>query len=48
MMWFQFGGSKVGRLYLECIDKPTGWKLAAKFKGEFPSHFTAVFINGGA
>ena len=48
MMWFQFGGSKIGRMYLESPEKPQNWKLAAKYKGEFASHFTAVFINGGA
>ena len=50
MQWFEFGGNKVGRLYIEgpeALEFPK-WRLVAKFKGEFPCHFTLVYVNGGA
>lgn len=50
MLWFEFGGSKIGRLYLEgpeLVEFPN-WRLIAKYKGEFACHFTTVFLNGGA
>lgn len=50
MQWFEFGGNKVGRLYIEGPDAEEfpKWRLVAKFKGDFPCHFTLVYINGGA
>ena len=50
MLWFEFGGNKIGRLYVEgaeAVEFPN-WRLIAKYKGEFACHFTTVFINGGA
>jgi hypothetical protein len=50
MFWFEFGGSKIGRLYLEGpeAEEYSKWRLIAQYKGEFPCHFTTVFVNGGA
>ena len=50
MQWFEFGGNKIGRLYIEGPDAEEfpKWRLIAKFKGEFPCHFTLVYVNGGA
>ena len=50
MNWFEFGGNKIGRLFIEGPDAEEfpKWRLVAKFKGEFPCHFTLVFINVGA
>jgi hypothetical protein len=50
MHWFEFGGNKIGRLYVEGpeAEEFPKWRLVAKFKGEFPCHFTLVFVNGGA
>jgi hypothetical protein len=50
MLWFEFGGNKIGRLYLEGAEQQefSNWRLIAKYKGEFPCHFTAVYVNGGA
>jgi len=50
MNWFEFGGNKIGRLFIEGpeAEEFPKWKLVAKFKGEFPCHFTLVFINAGA
>ena len=50
MLWFEFGGSKIGRLMIEGpeAEEFPKWRLIAKFKGEFPCHFTLVYINGGA
>ena len=50
MLWFEFGGNKIGRLYVEGpeAEEFPKWRLIAKFKGEFPCHFTLVYINGGA
>ena len=50
IFWFEFGGNKIGRLYIEgqeAEDFPK-WRLIAKFKGEFQCHFTIVLINGGS
>jgi hypothetical protein len=50
MYWFEFGGNKIGRLFLEGVEAEEfpKWRLIAKYKGEFPCHFTCVFVNGGA
>ena len=50
MYWFEFGGNKIGRLFLEGAEAEEypKWRLIAKYKGEFPCHFTCVYINGGA
>ena len=50
MMWFEFGGNKIGRLFIEGPDQEEfpKWRLVAKYKGEFPCHFTTVFVHGGA
>ena len=40
--WFEFGGNKIGRLYLEGAEAEEfpKWRLVAKYKHEFPCHFT--------
>lgn len=50
MFWFEFGGNKIGRLFVEGpeAEEFPKWRLIAKYKGEFPCHFTLVYINGGA
>ena len=50
VQWFQFGGNKIGRLYLEGPDSLEfpKWRLISKCKGEFACHLTLVYINGGA
>ena len=50
MFWFEFGGNKIGRLFVEGAEAEEfpKWRLIAKFKGEFPCHFTCVYVNGGA
>ena len=50
MHWFEFGGNKIGRLYMEGqeAEEFPKWRLIAKYKGEFPCHFSLVYINGGA
>ena len=50
MFWYEFGGNKIGRLYIEGqeAEEFPKWRLTSKFKGEFPCHFSLVFINGGA
>lgn len=50
MYWFEFGGNKIGRLFIEGpeAEEFPKWRLIAKYKGEFPCHFTQVYINGGA
>mmetsp|Transcript_3715 Transcript_3715/g.5601 ORF Transcript_3715/g.5601 Transcript_3715/m.5601 type:complete len:191 (+) Transcript_3715:1299-1871(+) len=49
MFWFEFGGNKIGRLFVEGAEAEEfpKWRLTAKFKGEFPCHFALVYINGG-
>lgn len=50
MMWYEFGGNKIGRLFIEGPDSEEfpKWRLVAKYKGEFACHFTTIYINGGA
>jgi hypothetical protein len=50
MFWYEFGGNKIGRLYIEGPDAEEfpKWRLISKYKGEFPCHFTLVYINAGA
>ena len=50
MFWFEFGGNKIGKLFVEGVeaDEFPKWRLIAKYKGEFPCHFTCVYVNGGA
>lgn len=50
MHWFEYGGNKIGRHYIEGPESEEfpKWRLTSKFKGEFPCHLTMVFINGGA
>lgn len=50
MHWFEYGGNKIGRHYIEGpeAEEFPKWRLTSKFKGEFPCHITLVFINGGA
>ena len=50
MMWYEAGGNKIGRLYIEGPDSEEfpKWRLVAKYKGEFACHFTTVYVNGGA
>ena len=49
MFWYEFGGNKIGRLYVEGpeADEFPNWRLVAKYKGEFPCHFTLVQVTGG-
>lgn len=49
MFWFEFGGNKIGRLYIEGPEQEEfpKWRLIAKYRGEFPCHFTTLYINGG-
>ena len=49
MFWFEFGGNKIGRLYVEGPEQEEfpKWRLIAKYCGEFPCHFTTLYINGG-
>ena len=49
MFWFEFGGNKIGRLYVEGPEQEEfpKWRLIAKYRGEFPCHFTTLYINGG-
>jgi len=37
IFWFEFGGNKIGRLYIEGqeAEEFPKWRLIAKFKGEF-------------
>lgn len=50
MLWFEFGGSKIGKLHVDGgeAQEYSSWRLVAKYKGEFACHFTTVFVNGGA
>lgn len=50
MFWYEFGGNKIGRLFIEGpeAEEFPKWRLISKYKGEFPCHFTLVYINGGA
>ena len=50
MFWYEFGGNKIGRLFVEGAEAEEfpKWRLIAKYKGEFPCHFTCVYVNGGA
>mmetsp|Transcript_12506 Transcript_12506/g.12274 ORF Transcript_12506/g.12274 Transcript_12506/m.12274 type:complete len:180 (-) Transcript_12506:752-1291(-) len=49
MFWFEFGGNKIGRLFIEGpeAEEFPKWRLIAKYKSEFGCHFTLVYINGG-
>lgn len=49
MFWYEFGGNKIGRLYIEGPEQEEfpKWRLIAKYRGEFPCHFTTLYINGG-
>jgi len=47
MIWCEYGGSQIGRLYFEgteAEDFPK-WRLIAKYKNDFPAHFTMVYVN---
>jgi len=50
MFWYEFGGNKIGRLYIEGpeAEEFPKWRLISKYKGEFPCHFTLVYVNPGA
>ena len=49
MLWFEFGGNKIGKLHVEGEGTDySSWRLIAKYKSEFACHFTSVFVNGGA
>lgn len=50
MHWFEFGGNKIGRLYIEGpeAEEFPKWRLISKYKGEFPCHFTLAYVNPGA
>lgn len=50
MHWFEFGGNKIGRLYVEGpeAEEFPKWRLISKYKGEFPCHFTLIYVNPGA
>ncbi len=50
MYWFEFGGNKIGRLYIEGpeAEEFPKWRLVGKYKNEFPCHFTLIYVNGGA
>ena len=45
--WFEYGGNKIGRLYLEGsqAEEFPKWRLIAKFRLEFPSHFAIVYAQ---
>ena len=47
--WFEFGGNKIGRLFIEGpeAEEFPKWRLIAKYKNEFPCHFVQVYIGGG-
>ncbi len=49
MHWFEFGGNKIGRLFIEGpeAEEFPKWRLIAKYKAEFGCHFTLVYVNGG-
>ncbi len=49
MFWYEHGGNKIGRLYIEGpeADEFPKWRLIGKYKNEFPPHMTIVFINHG-
>jgi hypothetical protein len=48
MQWFELGGNKIGRLYIEGQDAEEFPKSRpiAKFKGEFECHLILVYVNG--
>ena len=50
MFWFEFGGNKIGRLYIEgeSATEHPNWRLVAKYKNEYACHLSIVFVNGGA
>jgi hypothetical protein len=49
-LWFEFGGNKIGRQYVEgsqLVEFPN-WRLIAKYRNEFPCHMSICAVNGGA
>lgn len=50
MYWYESGGNKIGRLFIEGpeAEEFPKWRLIAKYKGEFACHFSLVYVNGGA
>ena len=49
VFWFEYGGNKIGRLFLEGpeAEEFPKWRLIGKYKLEFPPHITLVFVNPG-
>jgi hypothetical protein len=46
MLWFEFGGSKIGRIFLDGQAEETPkWRLIGKYKYDFACHFTLVYVN---
>ncbi len=41
--WFEYGGNTIAKFYINKEDAK--WKLIGKYKTEFPSHFTIIFID---
>ena len=41
--WCEYGGNTIGKYYVSKED--TKWKQIGKYKSEFPSHFSLVYIN---
>lgn len=41
--WFEYGGNMIAKYYSN--KENSKWKLTAKYKSEFPSHFTIVYID---
>jgi hypothetical protein len=47
MFWYEYGGAKIGRLYLEgqLAEEFPKWRLIGKYKYEFPCHFSLLFVS---
>jgi len=41
--WFEYGGNTIAKFYINKED--VKWKLIGKYKNEFPSHFSLIFID---
>jgi len=41
--WFEYGGNMIAKYYSN--KENSKWKLTAKYKSEFPSHFVMIYID---
>ena len=41
--WFEYGGNSIAKFYINKED--VKWKLIGKYKSDFPSHFSIIFID---